>query len=228
MEPKTIEYLSLNGHQLALHEFHSRLQSWGEEHLRVFPWRTTDNPFHILIAELMLRRTQARQVIAIYNQFVALYPDPRTLAEASPEEVSNLLFPLGLTWRVPAFQQIAQALVSRYQGQVPRDYHALLTLPGIGDYVASAVCCFAFQQPFPVIDTNTVRVAGRLFSVATHAESRRRRPIRQILKGLVDTHNPRVYNYHLLDLAALVCVPSRPHCTVCPLRSCCATGQKVQ
>lgn len=221
----TTETIQINGGLLSVHQFHAHLRAWGMEHQRIFPWRTTDNPFHILIAELMLRRTQARQVVPVYNQFIARYPDAQTLAGALPEEVARVLFPLGLAWRVPAFQQMARVLVAEHDGQVPTGYETLLTLPGIGDYVASTVCSFAFGQAIPIIDTNTVRVAGRLFGVATHAESRRRQPVRKLLSDLLDTRNPREYNYHLLDLAALICTPAHPHCANCPLVQECATGQ---
>jgi A/G-specific adenine glycosylase len=217
--------VSVNGHLLSLDSFHTALSTWGKEHQRIFPWRTTNNPFHILIAELMLRRTQARQVIPVYNQFVAQYLDAETLAKAPTEEVARILFPLGLAWRVPAFQQMAHVLIAEHNGHVPAAYETLLTLPGVGDYVASAVCSFAYEQAIPIIDTNTVRVAGRLFGIATHAESRRRRPIRQILSTLLDEHHPRAYNYHLLDLAALICTATDPRCHSCPLVQQCATGQ---
>jgi A/G-specific adenine glycosylase len=217
--------IQVNGHLLSVDQFHVHLRKWGREHQRVFPWRTTDNPFHILIAEMMLRRTQARQVIPVYQQFVAQYPDAQTLAKAPPEEVARLLFPLGLAWRVPAFQKLAQVLVAEHNGQVPGHYEILLKLPGVGDYVASSVCSFAFRQAIPIIDTNTVRVAGRLFGIKTHAESRRRRPMRRLLSALLDEHNPRAYNYHLLDLAALICTPAHPRCDSCPLVQECATGQ---
>lgn len=216
--------ICINNHSLSVHQMQRQLRSWGREHRRSFPWRMTDNPFHILLAELMLRRTQARQVVPIYTRFAALYPTAQALLKAPHEEVASLLFPLGLAWRVPAFQQVAHTLVDRYNGMVPQDYAALLSLPGVGDYVASAVCCFAFRQALPVIDTNTVRVAGRLFGVTTHAESRRQRPIRQLLSRLVDMDEPMIYNYALLDLAALICTPAHPQCNICPLLLFCATG----
>ncbi len=144
----TTETIQINGGLLSVHRFHAHLRAWGVEHQRIFPWRTTDNPFHILIAELMLRRTQARQVVPVYNQFIARYPDAQTLAGALPEEVARVLFPLGLAWRVPAFQQMARVLVAEHDGQVPTGYETLLALPGIGDYVASTVCSFALGRPF--------------------------------------------------------------------------------
>jgi A/G-specific adenine glycosylase len=218
--------LEANGHALNLVFLHEGLHTWDAQQRRVFPWRLTENPFHIMMAELMLRRTQARQVVGIYNIFVAKYPDAATLAIAEEEEVTQVLFSLGLAWRVPAFQQIARLLVEEYNGQVPSNYDALIALPGVGDYVASAVCCFAFGQAISIVDTNTVRIAGRLFGVSTHAESRRRKPIRMLLEGLLDQKNPRAYNYAMLDLAALVCMPFNSQCARCPLVAYCVTGQE--
>lgn len=218
--------IEANNHSIPLRQFHAQLCAWDASFRRIYPWRLTDYPFHIMMAELMLRRTQARQVIRVYNDFIVRYPDARTLANASAEEVARSLYPLGLSWRVPAFQQIARILVERYDGVVPSSYDELLTLPGIGDYVASAVCCFAFGQARMIVDTNTVRVAGRLFGIPTHAESRRRKPVRSLLGALLDWEDPRSYNYALLDLAALVCTPTHPDCPKCPLLSFCATGQE--
>src|SRR6266480_4583945 len=144
--------IEVNDHTFSLEQFHKSIRAWDAKYRRIFPWRTTDNPFHIMMAELMLRRTQARQVIKIYEDFIAKYPDAYALATAPAEEVARSLFSLGLAWRVPAFQQIARALVEQYEGTVPSSYDALVALPGIGDYVASAVCCFAFGQPLIVVD----------------------------------------------------------------------------
>src|SRR5581483_11008816 len=161
----TSEIIDVNQHSFALHQFHTSLHHWDSGYRRFFPWRATDNAFHIMMAELMLRRTQARQVVKIYNDFIVKYPDAHALATAPTEDVASTLFSLGLAWRVPAFQQVARILVERYDGIVPSHYDELLALPGVGDYVASAVCCFAFGQAISIIDTNTVRIAGRLFDI---------------------------------------------------------------
>lgn len=213
-------------HTLDLPAFHAHLRDWGLRNRRTFPWRETHDPFHILIAEMMLRRTQARQVVDIYAVFIVRYPDARILATAPSDEVAQVLYSLGLAWRVPAFQQLAQAIVDHHEGMVPSSYDALTALPGVGDYVASAICCFAFNQPVMISDTNTVRVVGRLFDVPTHADSRRRKPVRTMLTALLDKNHPRDYNYALLDLAALACTPAGPACATCPVQSHCKTGQE--
>jgi A/G-specific adenine glycosylase len=210
-----------------LSELHEALLQWYRQHGRAFPWRETTNPFHILMAEMMLRRTQARQVVAVYERFCQTYPDPLALARAPEEEVRKQLYSLGLAWRIPAFQQLARQLVEEYDDHIPDRYDILITLPGVGDYVASAVCCFAFNQAITLADTNTVRVAGRIFGVPTNAESRRRASIRALLVSLLDRQEPRSYNYALLDLAALICTPRTPVCSLCPIQAFCVTGQQV-
>jgi len=206
-------------------DLHRELNAWGKVHRREFPWRQTHNAFHILLAELMLRRTRASQVQPVYRRFIADYPNPTALVQGNPSDIGDHLFPLGLAWRMPAFQAIAEVLVTQYEGQVPQDYESLTQLPGVGDYVASAVICFAFGIPQALIDTNTVRVVGRIFGEKTHAESRRNKLIRTAIQGLMDPVSPREHNYNLLDLAALVCLPNNPLCSQCPILSLCTTGQ---
>lgn len=201
--------------------FRARLTEWFPANQRRFPWRDTDHAFHLLLAELMLRRTQARQVVPVYATFIAKFPDPLTLATASEADVAAALRPLGLAWRVPAFRHLATILVDRHNGSVPRDRVDLVALPGVGDYVASAVRAVAFRLHDPVYDTNTVRVAGRYFGFPTHAESRRRRPVQQAVDRLFSPEWPRESTLALLDFAALVCRAPRPRCESCPVSRVC-------
>src|SRR5437899_658012 len=88
--------IEVNDHSFSLNQFHESLGAWDAKYRRIYPWRTTNNPFHIMMAELMLRRTQARQVIKIYEEFIEKYPDAYALAMAPAEEVARSLFSLGL------------------------------------------------------------------------------------------------------------------------------------
>ncbi|MCC6960303.1 MAG: DNA-binding protein [Dehalococcoidia bacterium] len=206
-------------------EFSRRILEWGAGHGRDFPWRSIFDPYRVLIAEMMLRRTRADQVGPIYERFVDRFPDARALAAAWEVEVADLLRPLGLAWRVPAFRQMARMLVEEYGGTVPRDRRALISLPGVGEYVADAVLCVAFNEPVVLMDTNTVRVAGRYFGFPVHAESRRRVPVRRAVARLVDHTSPRASNLALLDFAAMVCRAGRPLCERCPVAAGCAWRQ---
>ncbi len=206
--------------------FRKALTSWGRRNVRTFPWRKKGRPFRILLAEMMLRRTNAKQVTAVFIETVRRYPDAESLAKAPKKEVQRLLKPLGLGWRSENIRQMAKTLTARYHGHVPSTYEGLRCLPGVGDYVASAVCSFAFGMFMPIVDTNTVRVAGRYFGFPTHAESRRNRIVRATVLALTSRRNTRDFNYFLLDFAALICKAVQPVCPTCPVRSRCIFGRQ--
>lgn len=209
--------------------FRDRVSTWARAHKRQFPWRDTDDPFAILIAEIMLRRTRAEQVIPVYQRFRARFPTPSALAGADPEAVAEIVRPLGLTWRVPAFQALGRVLRDAMHGQVPEARSELQEFSGVGDYVAAAVRIFAFNRPDTLVDTNTVRVAGRYFGFAYHPESRRNRLVRMAIDRLHDHAQPRESGEALLDFAALVCQATTPHCEACPVSGRCVyfVSQKV-
>lgn len=177
------------------------------------------------MAEVMLHRTQVLQVLPVYERFVRIYPDATSLAHASSKDLHALLFPLGLRWRVDLIWAMAAELADHFDGQVPKEKDKLLSLPGVSDYIASAVRCFAWNLPEPLIDTNTVRVVGRLFGLKIKDSSRRNRRYRELITALVDPEHPRAYNYALLDLAHLICHKRRaPECPRCPVRTRCVYG----
>ena len=158
----------------------------------------------------------------MYEAFLSQYPTIQSLAEAEYRDVARALRPLGLEWRVPAFLTAAKTIVSDYAGQVPHNRQALIDLPGVGDYVADAVRCFAYGEPVALVDTNTVRVAGRYLGFLTGQESRRQLAVREAVASLLDRNNPTDSNLALLDLAAIVCTPRAPRCASCPVSSGCA------
>jgi A/G-specific adenine glycosylase len=202
--------------------FRRTIIAWGREHFRPFPWRFTADPYRILMAEVMLHRTRAAQVVPVYSKFVGSYPDVPALARATGEELYKTLYPLGLRWRVALIYEMATHLAGRFNGSVPVEKEALLSLPGISDYIASAVRCFAWGYPDFLADTNTVRVVGRMFGLKIRDSSRRNSRFRNILAALVDMEYPRLYNYALLDVADRICVKKRPpECNVCPVAKWC-------
>ena len=214
-----------DGHAIEATVFHKALIAWGREHFRPFPWRLTEDPYRILVAEVMLHRTQAPQVVPVYEQFIARYPDVPALARASREELHDALYSLGLRWRIDLIQAMAAQLMTHFEGQIPREKADLLSLPGVSEYIAGAVRCFAWNLPEPLMDTNTVRVVGRLFGLEIRDSSRRNRRFRELIAALVDPDRPRVYNYALLDLADQVCMKKRPpECSGCPVQKYCVYG----
>jgi A/G-specific adenine glycosylase len=206
--------------------FRSQLSRWGRANERRFPWRETDNAYHILVAEMMLRRTNAAQVVPTYLEFVRRYPTPQILATASRKDVMLVLQRLGLEWRADNIQKMAAVLSTRFRGKVPTTFSGIRELPGAGDYVASAVCCFAFRKPIPIVDANTVRVAGRYFGFETHPESRRRGDVREAIATITPKRGTQSYNWRLLDFAALICRPVNPVCPSCPVATLCKFAGK--
>lgn len=205
--------------------FRKDLIAWGRKNFRSFPWRFTRQPYRVLLAEIMLHRTQANQVRPVYEWFVEKYPDTRSLAQASREQLSEELSSLGLRWRAELVHAMALQLLEQYGGYVPYERSDLLSLPGVSDYIASAVRCFAWEMPDPVVDTNTVRVTGRLYGLEIKDSSRRNRVFRDLISGLLDPDRPREYNFALLDLAALICTKAQPpKCIACPVRRYCEYG----
>lgn len=199
------------------------LLTWGRLHFRSFPWRGTDNPYHILLAEVFLHRTQVHQAERVYRQVIEQYPRPIDLLSAPRQEVLSHLYSLGLRWRIDLLLDMVQEIQEKYHGEVPRERTALLSLPGVSAYIAGAVRCFAWNEPEVLLDTNTVRITGRLLGWEVKDSSRRSRRFRQALETLLDRENPRAFNYALLDLAHLVCLKKQqPRCAECPLKHYCA------
>ena len=132
----------------------------------------------------------------------------------------------GVRWRIDLIHEMVGELMERFDGQVPREKADLLSLPGVSEYIAGAVRCFAWNLPEPLIDTNTVRVVGRLFRLGIKDSSRRNRHFRELIAALVDPVEPREYNYALLDLADQVCTKKRPsECERCPVSQWCASRE---
>jgi A/G-specific adenine glycosylase len=212
----------------ALAAFRQALLQWGESHFRPFPWRETRDPYRILLAEILLHRTQVKQMAPVYESVTARYPDISSLAEANKNDLDRLLFPVGLHWRSNLVFSMALEISTRYGGQIPVDKGELLSLPGVSEYIAGAVRCFAWNEPEVLMDTNTVRITGRVMGWPTRDSSRRNARFRQALAGLLDPCEPRAFNYALLDLAHLVCLKRQPPlCDRCPLATWCRYPTKA-
>ena len=125
-----------------------------KESRRSFPWRETDNPYHILVSEYMLQQTQTERVIPKYTVFLKKFPTIRALARANKKEVLTLWSGLGYNRRAVALHAAVKIIAAKHSGKVPSEKEQLLALPGVGDYTAAAVLAFAYSKPIIVIETN--------------------------------------------------------------------------
>ena len=230
--------------------FQNRLLTWAEQNLRDYPWRKTysakelsaistiesnkrvlqepklytqasSNPYHVLVAEFLLQRTDADTVLPIYKAFITRYPTLAELAVADVSEITELLQPLGLFFRAERLSQTAKAITETYNRQIPQEEATLLKLPGIGKYTARAICSQAFDQPLAVLDTNVARIIERFFGI----EGKRVKSRCKILWSAADEIAPQsdvgYWNLTLLDFGAKVCIARNPRCTECPLAQKC-------
>jgi len=202
--------------------FRSILIDWYRKHGRIYPWRESQNPFHILIAEMMLQRTKADQVVPVYLNTIKLFPTAKDLVEAKLNNLRRLLKPLGLAWRIPKFKKVAKALIQKFNGAVPETREELSSLPGVGHYIAGAVLSIAYQKPEWIVDSNVVRLFRRYFGIAASSEGRRDAHVIELAKRYSSKRHPRECTLAILDHTALICVPISPRCRICPLRRNCA------
>lgn len=199
----------------------ARILRWFRNHGRAFPWRNTSDPYLVLVAEIMLKRTWAAQVRPIYHSFISQYPDVGTLSKARPADLEKMLWPLGLHRRASDLIAIAKALVVDFGSSVPQNREDLKSLPGVGDYVAGAVLSIALHKQEWIVDTNVLRVLSRFFGLEFAGEGRRSPLMIELAKTYSKTRSPRNANLGLIDIAASICIPRSPNCSECPLKSRC-------
>jgi A/G-specific adenine glycosylase len=202
--------------------FRRRLLAWYGRHGRDLPWRTTSDPYHILVSEIMLQQTQVDRVLPKYREWLEKYPSLDALASASEEEVTATWYPLGYNIRPKRLQTIAREAVARYGGELPADEETLLSFKGIGAYTAGAIRSFAFRQRAAILDTNVARVLFRVFvGTGDPKNHAMKRHLWAVSEALVPSRQVFDFNQALMDLGATVCVARHPKCLVCPMTKAC-------
>ena len=202
--------------------FRVDLVEWFERNRRDFPWRRPDlNPWQILLLEMCLHRTKAEQVAQVADELLLLGKTPDSFLVNS-DTLGPSLASLGLHWRSVNLVSAAEFVRGRLHGVVPDNWQELVAIPGVGDYIASAVLCFAFGRSSVLMDTNTQRIARRVLGEDSHRPNWRLRLSLRELAGSEGANDQ--WNWALLDLGALVCTARSPRCGDCPVRTHCATG----
>lgn len=195
--------------------FQETLIKWEMEHFADFPWRNTNNSWHALVAEIMLQRTNADQVVPAFKSFSEKYQTP---ADYLSDENSNVFKNLGLKWREELLHKLANELTTF--GGIPEEKEELLKLPGIGEYIAAAYRSLHMGKKDTIIDSNVVRLYGRFFGFKTDPETRRKKWFVKLAQQVTPAKNFKMFNYGLIDFTRGVCRPS-PECNKCNLRTLC-------
>jgi len=206
----------------ALATFQRELLDWYAAEGRDLPWRHTEDPYAILVSEIMLQQTQVKTVLPYYTRFLERFPDLRALAEAPLEEVKAVTDPLGYKVRGERLKRIAETAVERHGATLPSTEEELLALPGIGRYTAGAVRSFAFRHDAPILDTNVLRLLVRVFDPPRDGgPAALLRRLWALAAAIIPPGKGYVFNQALMDFGAQVCTARRPICLFCPLRPVC-------
>lgn len=192
-----------------------KIIGWGINNYKTFPWRDTSNQWHALVAEIMLQRTNANQVVYSYQQFIRDFESPYSYLS---DESNNIFEKLGLRWREKVLKNLAIELTNL--GFIPETKQELLNLPGVGDYIAAAYRSLHLNIKDTIIDSNVVRLYGRLFGFKTTPETRRKKWFIELAEKMTPDNDHRLYNYGMIDLTREVC-KYKPECEICPLQSEC-------
>ncbi|MFK3985344.1 A/G-specific adenine glycosylase [Micromonospora sp. NPDC050397] len=198
---------------------------WYDENARDLPWREPGiGAWPVLVSEVMLQQTPVVRVLPAWQAWLTRWPGPAELAADPAAEAIRMWGRLGYPRRALRLHDCASALVERHGGEVPADLHALLALPGIGDYTARAVLAFAYGQRHPVVDTNVRRLVARAVAGAADAGPTTR-PADLVATEELLPVEPAVAaraSAAFMELGALVCTARAPRCTDCPLSDRCA------
>jgi len=177
--------------------FQRLIYSYYNEHRRDLPWRNTDNPYYIIVSEIMLQQTQVERVMEKYGLFLARFPDAVSLTKATLKEVLEVWQGLGYNRRAISLMKLAGIIVSEYQGELPADAEKLMKLPGIGHATAGCLLAFAFHIPSVFIETNIRRVFIHHFF--QDREGIHDDEIMPLVEVTLDRSNPRDWYYALMD-----------------------------
>ena len=198
------------------------LLSWFKYEGRQLPWRSTSDHYSIMVSEVMLQQTQVDRVIPIYRSFLHRFPTFDHLADASTADVIRSWSGMGYNRRALNLQRAAKRVVEQYNGILPDNLTELQDLPGVGEYTAAALSCFALGNQVAVVDTNVRRVLGRIFYGPKGAPNKE---ISDTAKQVLPKGEAWNWNQALMDLGATTCSSRRPTCPLCPVRSNCRSSK---
>ena len=206
------------------------LLTWYDRNARQMPWRTgpaeraagqRPDPYHVWLSEVMLQQTTVAAVRDYFIRFTTLWPTVAELAAAEDARVMGEWAGLGYYARARNLLKCARTVVAEHGGTFPDTRAALLALPGIGPYTASAIASIAFDRAEVVVDGNVERVMARLHDIHTPLPAAKPE-LTERAAALTPEIRPGDYAQAVMDLSATICTPRNPACGICPWRDPCA------
>jgi A/G-specific adenine glycosylase len=202
--------------------FRRLLLAWFQVEGRAFPWRDPNASRYVqVISEVLLQRTRAEAVAAFFPRFIHRFRAWNKLAAATEKELQVFLEPIGLWRRRAAVLRALGKEMRARKGRFPSTRMEIEALPGIGQYIASAVLLFCHDGRQPLLDVNMARVLERCFGERKMADIRYDPWLQALSRRVVNSRKAIQINWAVLDLASRICTVRQPQCTLCPLRSCC-------
>ena len=210
--------------------FRRSLLNWFHANAKDYPWRTTKDPYEILVSEMMLQQTQVVTVLGrgYYRRWLESFPDFNSLAAADESEVLRVWEGLGYYSRARNLHKLAKVVVHELGNQFPSEVVEIESLPGIGKYTAGAIASFAFNSSVPAVDANIARVIVRIFDFQERIDtSYGQKKIWEWANDMVPSSGARAWNSALMELGQTLCKPRVVLCDECPLSACCQSSQPL-
>lgn len=207
--------------------FTELLLKWFDCHGRKnLPWQTPRTPYRVWLSEMMLQQTQVKTVIPYFNRFTHRFPDVKTLALASEDEVMAEWSGLGYYSRARHLHRTATIIHTQYHGQFPQNLSELCQLPGIGPSTAAAIASLAFHQPTAILDGNVRRVLSRVFGIDGLPTARlTQKKLWDLAQMCMSKNRCADYTQAIMDMGATCCKSRNPECSICPLKNHCIAYQ---
>ena len=207
----------------------NKILNWYDIHKRTLPWRKkislNKKQYYTLVSEFMLQQTQVATVIPYFNRFIKYIPNLKVLAQYDDQKLIKLWEGLGYYSRVKNLKKTAQIIIKDFNKSLPDNLLDLKSLPGIGDYTASAIMAIAFNKPIIPLDGNIERVLKRYLYLKNENQIHKDNLIKQ--KKIFGTSlRSSDYAQALMELGALICKPTNPQCNQCPISNKCKSFKK--
>ena len=206
-----------------------KILNWYDLNKRSLPWRKNvslqKRQYYTLVSEFMLQQTQVATVIPFFNRFIKNIPTLKLLAKVQNKKLLKLWEGLGYYSRAKNLKKTAQTVTKNFKGKIPNNYEDLLSLPGVGNYTASAILAIAFNKPYIPLDGNIERVLKRYLYLKKESEIKKDKLDQK--KSIFGTcKRSSDYAQALMEIGALICKPTKPLCNQCPIQKKCMSFKK--
>jgi len=204
-------------------QFRRRLLAWYDRNKRELPWRGSRDPYRVWLSEIMLQQTRVAAVVEYFRRFLKKFPTINRLASAREASVLAAWSGLGYYRRARMLHAAAKKIVREHGSQFPSTAEKLRALPGIGRYTSAAIASIAFDEPIAVVDGNVERVLCRI-----EGKQQAQKDLWAQAQARLSSKRPGDFNQAMMELGAMVCLPKRPLCAICPVTAFCATRGEIE